>query len=138
MSLKFRDGAHFTALDGGSVTLALATPVDHPIPGKVVVGIKTADVDAGPRSSNRPGGREDHVGHGVGVLVGGVEAPERQRRRDQLSASRSSRVCACVSADSAVRTLFCSLSADRCASSSCASAAARSRSAAARVSSCFS
>jgi lactoylglutathione lyase len=31
--LKFRDGAHFAALDGGSVTLALATAVDHPIPG---------------------------------------------------------------------------------------------------------
>src|ERR1700748_69683 len=46
MSLKFRDGAHFAALDGGSVTLALATAVDHPIPGQVVVGIKTADVDA--------------------------------------------------------------------------------------------
>ena len=43
MTLKFRDGAHFAALDGGSVTIALATSVDHPIPGKVVVGIKTAD-----------------------------------------------------------------------------------------------
>ena len=28
MPLKFRDGAHFAALDGGSVTLALATAVD--------------------------------------------------------------------------------------------------------------
>ncbi len=46
MPLKFRDGAHFAALDGGSITLALATAVDHPIPGQVVVGIKTADVDA--------------------------------------------------------------------------------------------
>ena len=43
--LKFRDGAHFAALDGGSVTLALATAIDHPIPGQVVVGIKTDDVD---------------------------------------------------------------------------------------------
>src|ERR1700734_3160469 len=34
MSLKFRDGAHFAALDGGPVTLALATEVDHPIPGR--------------------------------------------------------------------------------------------------------
>ena len=41
MSLKFRDGAHFAALDGGPVTLALATAVDHPIPGQVVVGIKS-------------------------------------------------------------------------------------------------
>ena len=46
MTLKFRDGAHFAALDGGSVTIALATAVDHPIPGQVVVGIKTDDVDA--------------------------------------------------------------------------------------------
>src|SRR5271165_1623964 len=46
MSLKFRDGAHFAALDGGPITLALATAVDHPIPGQVVVGIKTDDVDA--------------------------------------------------------------------------------------------
>ncbi|RIK12573.1 MAG: glyoxalase/bleomycin resistance/dioxygenase family protein, partial [Acidobacteria bacterium] len=46
MALKFRDGAHFAALDGGGVTLALATAVDHPIHGQVVVGIKTADVDA--------------------------------------------------------------------------------------------
>lgn len=46
MPLKFRDGSHFAALDGGSITLALATPVDHPLPGQVVVGIKTADVDA--------------------------------------------------------------------------------------------
>ena len=44
--LKFRDGTHFAALDGGSVTLALATSIDHPLPGQVVVGIKTADVDA--------------------------------------------------------------------------------------------
>ena len=46
LPLKFRDGDHFAALDGGSVTVALATAVDHPIPGQVVVGIKTSDVDA--------------------------------------------------------------------------------------------
>jgi hypothetical protein len=46
MSLKFRSGAHSAARDGGPVTLALATAVDHRIPGQVVVGIKTADVDA--------------------------------------------------------------------------------------------
>ncbi|ABK74785.1 VOC family protein [Mycolicibacterium smegmatis] len=55
-SLKFRDGAHFAALDGGAVTLALATPVDHPIPGKVVVGIKTADVDAAAKEIEATGG----------------------------------------------------------------------------------
>jgi lactoylglutathione lyase len=56
MSLKFRDGAHFAALDGGSVTIALATAVDHPIPGKVVVGIKTADVDAAAKAIEASGG----------------------------------------------------------------------------------
>jgi lactoylglutathione lyase len=56
MSLKFRDGAHFAALDGGSVTIALATAVDHPIPGKVVVGIKTADVDAAAKAVEGSGG----------------------------------------------------------------------------------
>ena len=56
MPLKFRDGAHYAALDGGSVTLALATSVDHPIPGQVVVGIKTADVDAAARAIEADGG----------------------------------------------------------------------------------
>ena len=56
MPLKFRDGAHFAALDGGPVTLALATPVDHPIPGQVVVGIKTADVDAAAKAVEASGG----------------------------------------------------------------------------------
>jgi lactoylglutathione lyase len=56
MSLKFRDGAHYAALDGGSVTLALATAVDHPMPGRVVVGIKTADVDAAAQAIEENGG----------------------------------------------------------------------------------
>ncbi len=56
MALKFRDGAHFAALDGGAITLALATAVDHPIPGKVVVGIKTADVDAAAQAIEASGG----------------------------------------------------------------------------------
>lgn len=56
MPLKFRDGAHFAALDGGSVTLALATAVDHPIHGQVVVGIKTDDVDAAARAVEASGG----------------------------------------------------------------------------------
>jgi predicted enzyme related to lactoylglutathione lyase len=54
--LKFRDGTHFAALDGGSVTLALATALDHPIPGKVAVGIKTADVDAAAAAVEANGG----------------------------------------------------------------------------------
>ena len=56
MKLKFRDGAHYAALDGGSVTLALATSVDHPIPGQVVVGIKTDDVDAAAKAIEDNGG----------------------------------------------------------------------------------
>jgi catechol 2,3-dioxygenase-like lactoylglutathione lyase family enzyme len=55
-ALKFRDGAHFAALDGGSVTLALATSIDHPLPGKVVVGIRTDDVDGASRSIEENGG----------------------------------------------------------------------------------
>lgn len=54
--LKFRDGAHYAALDGGSVTLALATAVDHPLPGKIAVGIRTADVDAAARAIEASGG----------------------------------------------------------------------------------
>lgn len=56
MPLKFRDGAHFAALDGGSLTLALATSVDHPIPGQVVVGIKTDDVDGAAQAIEESGG----------------------------------------------------------------------------------
>ena len=56
MPLKFRDGGHFAALDGGSLTLALATAVDHPLPGKLVVGIKTADVDAAAKAIEASGG----------------------------------------------------------------------------------
>lgn len=54
--LKFRDGNHFAALDGGTVTLALATPLDHPIPGQVVVGIKSDDVDAAAQALDAAGG----------------------------------------------------------------------------------
>ncbi|MGE0218250.1 VOC family protein [Mycolicibacterium sp.] len=54
--LKFRDGAHFAALDGGGVTLALATSIDHPIPGQVVVGIKTDDVDGAAKAIEDAGG----------------------------------------------------------------------------------
>jgi catechol 2,3-dioxygenase-like lactoylglutathione lyase family enzyme len=55
-ALKFRDGAHYAALDGGSVTLALATAIDHPIPGQVVVGIKTDDVDGAAKAIEQNGG----------------------------------------------------------------------------------
>jgi lactoylglutathione lyase len=56
MSLKFRDGAHYAAIDGGSVTLAIATASDHPMPGQVVVGIKTTDVDAAAEAIEANGG----------------------------------------------------------------------------------
>jgi lactoylglutathione lyase len=56
MVVKFRDGAHYAALDGGSITLALATSIDHPIPGSVVVGIKTPDVDAAAAAFEAGGG----------------------------------------------------------------------------------
>jgi catechol 2,3-dioxygenase-like lactoylglutathione lyase family enzyme len=55
-TLKFRDGAHYAALDGGSVTLALATAVDHPIHGQVVVGIRTDDVDGAAKAIEENGG----------------------------------------------------------------------------------
>ena len=48
MSLKFRDGAHFAALDGGPITLALATAVDHPYPGRSSSGSRP------PTSTPRP------------------------------------------------------------------------------------
>lgn len=54
--LKFRDGNHFAALDGGTITLALATSLDHPIPGQVVVGIKTEDVDGDAAAVDDNGG----------------------------------------------------------------------------------
>ncbi|NLV78889.1 MAG: VOC family protein [Rhodococcus sp.] len=56
MPLKFRDGAHFAAIDGGPVTIALATAVDHPIHGQVVVGVKTDDVDAAAKAVEESGG----------------------------------------------------------------------------------
>jgi len=56
MALKFRDGSHFAAIDGGSVTIALATSIDHPMPGKVVVGVKTADVSAAAKAVEENGG----------------------------------------------------------------------------------
>ena len=67
MPLKFRDGSHYAALDGGSITLALATAVDHPLPGQVVVGIRTDDVDGAARAVEADGGAVvyDHKGNGL-------------------------------------------------------------------------
>lgn len=55
-ALKFRDGTHYAALDGGSITIALATSIDHPLPGKVVVGIRTDDVDGAAAAVEESGG----------------------------------------------------------------------------------
>lgn len=57
MPLKFRDGDRYAAMDGGSVTIALATDEDHPLPGHVVVGIKAADVDRAAMAIAAAGGR---------------------------------------------------------------------------------
>jgi len=56
--LKFRDGSHFAAFDGGSITLAVATKIDHPLPGtgRVVVGVKTDDPDAAAQAVEAAGG----------------------------------------------------------------------------------
>jgi hypothetical protein len=35
LPLKFQDGDHYAALDGGAITVALATDADHPAPGSV-------------------------------------------------------------------------------------------------------
>lgn len=70
MALKFRDGSHYAALDGGSITVALATAVDHPMPGKVVVGVKTADVDAAAQAIEDNGG----------AIVKGPYNDEHERR----------------------------------------------------------
>lgn len=70
MPLKFRDGSHFAALDGGSVTLALATKIDHPAPGKVVPGIKTDDVDGAAAAIEANGG----------AIVKGPYNDEHERR----------------------------------------------------------
>lgn len=56
MPLKFRDGSHYAAIDGGSITISLATSIDHPMPGKVVVGIKTDDVDGAAQAIEESGG----------------------------------------------------------------------------------
>lgn len=55
-ALKFRDGTHYAALDGGSITVALATAIDHPLPGKVVVGIRAEDVDGSAKAIEANGG----------------------------------------------------------------------------------
>ena len=52
---EFRDGLTSQPSMVG-YALALAAAVDHPIPGQVVVGIKTADVDAAAKAVEASGG----------------------------------------------------------------------------------
>ncbi|MGB6057324.1 MAG: VOC family protein [Microthrixaceae bacterium] len=70
MPLKFRDGSHYAAIDGGSITISLATSIDHPMPGKVVVGIKTDDVDGAAQAIEESGG----------AIVKGPYNDEHERR----------------------------------------------------------
>jgi lactoylglutathione lyase len=70
MVLKFRDGDRFAAIDGGSVTLALATDVDHPAPGRTAIGMKTDDVDGAARA----------IGQGGGVIVRAPYDDAHERR----------------------------------------------------------
>lgn len=56
MPLKFRDGSHFAAIDAGSVTLALTTSLDHPLPGQIVVAVRTDDVDRDAQAVEDGGG----------------------------------------------------------------------------------
>jgi predicted enzyme related to lactoylglutathione lyase len=44
LPLKFQDGDHYAALDGGAITVGLATDADHPAPGSVALSSKTDDV----------------------------------------------------------------------------------------------
>lgn len=47
LPVKFRDGDRYAALDaGGGLTLALATPDEHPADGHVVLAVKTPDLPA--------------------------------------------------------------------------------------------
>ena len=44
LPMKFRDGASYAAMDTGDVTLALATPDEHPFPWSIVLGIRAQDL----------------------------------------------------------------------------------------------
>ena len=92
MPLKFRDGAHFAALDGGPVTLALATAVAHPIPGQVVVGVKTADVDAAAKAIEASGGAivkaPRQQGQRLGLLQSAPPVKDATAAQAPLSRSR--------------------------------------------------
>lgn len=45
LGLLMRDGGDYAELDAGGVKLALATPVDHPLPEAILPTFKTTDLE---------------------------------------------------------------------------------------------
>ena len=45
LTLKFRDGAHWAAVEAGGAILGLAGPSEHPRGGRSALSFKVADVD---------------------------------------------------------------------------------------------
>lgn len=56
-TLTARDGDSFAELNAGCLTVALEARAAHPIPGQVLVGVRTDDVDFATRVA-RAGGAE--------------------------------------------------------------------------------
>ena len=89
MALKFRDGTHFAALDGGGVTLALATAVDHPRLGELTIlnqpitlsrtpaELATATPDRGDHTGQQALGLETDDPHEE-TADGGTDGPDHQ------------------------------------------------------------
>ncbi|MBM3678366.1 MAG: VOC family protein [Actinobacteria bacterium] len=46
LSLRFRDGSRYAALDAGEGTIALLDPSEQPVRHEVAIGLKAADLDA--------------------------------------------------------------------------------------------
>lgn len=44
--LRFRDGDRYAAYQAGGLTLALAAADEQPVPGRVALALKTADLDS--------------------------------------------------------------------------------------------
>lgn len=45
LTLRFRDGDRYAALDGAGTTLALVAPSEQPVPGQVAIGLRVDDVE---------------------------------------------------------------------------------------------
>ncbi|MFS3126773.1 VOC family protein [Nocardioides sp. Bht2] len=65
LSERFRDGDRYAALTDGSVTLGLATAVEQPVPGRIVLSFQVGDLAA--FLAAWPGGED------VAVTEGGHE-----------------------------------------------------------------